>query len=251
MTSTNTKTSEAGRLEALWAGDFGISGNFYGGTGTAPFAYLYTDRPVYRPGQDVYFKGLVRQNDDLHYSLLKDPNIYASIEESGEKVYSETLPLSQLGSINGKFKLADDAALGTYMLLVRTSPTADPFSTLTFRVADYHKPQFQVKTSADKTDILPGDKVNFGLDATYYSGGNVSSANVNWFMDSVPYNFQPAPKFSQYSFMYWNRDQYYFSPQNAGQGGTLAEGQATTDQNGHLAIPKSVDLGENKTDHTG
>jgi hypothetical protein len=232
----------------VWAGDFGISANFYGSTSTAPFAYLYTDRPVYRPGQDVYFKGLVRQNDDLHYSLPASDGIYVDIEHEGQQLYLEYLPISKLGSINGTFKLGNDAALGNYTIMVRYSHQGDSFSNITFRVADYHKPQFQVNAFADKADILAGDKVNFGLDAAYYSGGNVSNANVNWFMDSVPYTFQPDPKFSQYSFMDWDRDLYYYSPQNAGQGGTLAEGQGTTDQNGHLAVPKTVDLGENKTD---
>ncbi|HEX2994506.1 MAG TPA: Ig-like domain-containing protein, partial [Anaerolineales bacterium] len=49
----------------VWAGSY--YGGYYGGEGTRPFAYLYTDRPIYRPGQEIYFKGIVRQNDDLHY----------------------------------------------------------------------------------------------------------------------------------------------------------------------------------------
>jgi uncharacterized protein YfaS (alpha-2-macroglobulin family) len=232
----------------VWAGDFGISENYYGNNTTAPFAYLYTDRPVYRPGQDVYFKGLIRQNDDLHYSLLKDTNVYLTIEQSGEQVYAEKLPLSEMGSINGTFKLADDAALGTYTIFARRSAGADPFSVLTFRVAEYHKPQFQVSTSSDKAHVLAGDKVNFDLGATYYSGGNVGNAKVDWFMDAAPYAFTPPSKYSVYSFSDWDRDQYYASPQKAGQGGTLAEGQDTTDENGRLDIPKTIDLGEIKTD---
>ncbi len=109
------------------AGDYGIAENYYGNNTAAPFAYLYTDRPVYRPGQDVYFKGLVRQNDDLHYSLIKETNVYVTIEQSGEQVYSKSLPLSSLGSMNGTFTLDDAAALGTYTIFVRTTPTADPF----------------------------------------------------------------------------------------------------------------------------
>lgn len=228
-------------------GDFGISNNYYGNNTAGPFAYVYTDRPVYRPGQDVYFKALVRQNDDLHYSLLKDTNLYATIEQSGEKVYSENLPLSQLGSVDGKFTLASSAALGTYTILVRTTPSADPFASLSFRVADYHKPQFQVNAKADKAGVLNGDKVDFSLDAAYYSGGNVGNAGVNWFMDSTPYYFQPAPKYGQFSFLDYDRDQYY-SPPRLGQGGTLAEGQETTDTNGHLDITRALALGEDKTD---
>ena len=104
---------------------------------------------IYRAGQDVYFKGLLRQNDDLHYSLLKDTQVYVTIDEAGQQVYAKNLPLSQLGAISDDFKLADDAPLGTYTISVRTLPTSDPFGSLDFRVAQYHKPQFQVNISSD------------------------------------------------------------------------------------------------------
>jgi len=33
-------------------------------------AYIYTERPIYRPGQTVYFKAIVRRDDDAVLSLL-------------------------------------------------------------------------------------------------------------------------------------------------------------------------------------
>jgi len=232
----------------VWTGDLGIAENYYGNT-NSPFAYLYTDRPIYRPGQDIYFKGLVRQNDDLHYSLLNDAQVYVAIaNDSGQQVYAKYLSLSQLGSVNDDFKLAGDAALGTYTISVSTSQTADAFGSLNFRVAEYHKPQFQVNISADKANILNGDKVDFGLAATYYSGGNVGNANVDWFTAAVPYTFTPNPKYSPFSFMDWDQDQYYLAPEPAGQGGTLEQGQDTTDSNGHLDLSKALSLGETATD---
>ncbi len=231
----------------VWTGDLGIAENYYGNT-NAPFVYLYTDRAIYRPGQDVYFKGLVRQNDDLHYSLLNDAQVYVTIEEAGQQVYAKYLSLLQLGSINDDFKLGDDAALGTYTISVSTSPTADAFGSLDFRVADYQKPQFQVNISSDKADVLNGDKVNFSLDATYYSGGNVGNANVDWFTEAAPYTFTPNPKYSQFNFTDWDQDQYYLPPEPAGQGGTLEQGQDTTDSNGHLNLSRALSLGENATD---
>ena len=232
-----------------WNGDLGIAENFYGTSGgNAPFVYLYTDRPIYRAGQDVYFKGLVRQNDDLHYSLLKDTQVYVTIEEAGQQVYAKNLPLSQLGAISDDFKLADDAPLGTYTISVRTLPTSDPFGSLDFRVAQYHKPQFQVNISSDNADVLNGGKVNFGLDATYYSGGNVGGANVDWFTQAAPYFFTPDKKYSQFNFMDWDQDLYYLQPQAAGQGGMLKQGKDTTDTNGHLDLSQSLSLSETKSD---
>ena len=39
----------------------------YYALGTPIQTYLYTDRPVYRPGQPVYFRGIVRSKDDVVY----------------------------------------------------------------------------------------------------------------------------------------------------------------------------------------
>ncbi|HEX8993345.1 MAG TPA: Ig-like domain-containing protein [Anaerolineales bacterium] len=231
----------------VWAGDKGIQQNYYGNT-TPPFVYLYTDRPVYRPGQDVYFKGLLRLNDDLHYSLLEDSTVHVVIDQEGEQVYSKDLTLSALGSINDDFKLSADAALGTYTISVTQTGAKDPFGSLTFRVAEYHKPTFQVAASSEKPDVLLGDPLDFRLDAAYYSGGNVGGAQVNWFTEAAPYSFTPDPKYSQFSFMDWDRDVYYQSPEQAGQAGTLAEGKAATDANGHLDLPQTASLGEAKTD---
>jgi alpha-2-macroglobulin len=229
----------------VWAGDFGLYENYY----TSPnpmFAYVYTDRPVYRPGQDVFFKGIVRQNDDLHYSLPKPSDkVYVSIEQAGEKVFGDYMSLSDMGSFDGKLKLADDAALGTYDIYVRTSPDSKTtFSYLSFRVAEYHKPQFEVSAAADKTDVLAGDQVKFSLDAQYYSGGNLGNVNTEWFTQASPYYFQPSSKYQQFNFMDWDRDEYW-SPQNAGGSGTLTNGTSVTDANGHFEITQTLGLDKN------
>ncbi len=156
------------------------------------------------------------------------------------------MPLSELGSFSGKFKLADDAGLGTYDMYVRESPGKDPYGYLSFRVAEYHKPEFEVLASSDKANALAREQVKFSLDAKYYSGGNAGNAETDWFMEASPYFFQPSSEYSQFSFMDWDQD-IYWSPQEEGGGGVLAEGRAVTDENGHLEITQTAGLGENKT----
>ncbi|MGC1376657.1 MAG: Ig-like domain-containing protein [Anaerolineales bacterium] len=224
--------------------DFGIWQSYYGGSANnAAFAYVYTERPLYRPGQDVYFKGIVRQNDDLHYSLPTDSQVYVTIELAGEKVYAEHLDLSKLGTFTGTFKLGDNVTLGTYDIFVRYAISDDPFATVSFRVADYHKPEFQVNAATDVANVLVGDPLNFSLDASYYSGGAVGNANVQWFTQAMPYFFQPASKYSGFSFMDWDRDAYWNPPAPNGNG-ALAEGQGVTDAQGHLDIKQVASLGE-------
>ena len=231
------------------AGDFGLYQNYYGVT-TRPYVYLYTDRPVYRPGQEVYFKGILRQNDDLHYSLPSQKQVYVLIRRMGEDVYAKALPLSEAGTFTGTFKLSDDAALGSYDIFVQmTKDDKSPFGSLSFRVAEYHKPEFEVSASSDPTDLLAGEQAVFNLDATYYSGGRVANGQVDWFLEASPFYFVPSKDYRQFSFDDWDRDTYWGPPQESGNG-VLAEGQDVTDELGHLEFSQKVDLGKSKISQT-
>jgi uncharacterized protein YfaS (alpha-2-macroglobulin family) len=46
--------------------DFGVFANYYASVYNA---YLYTDKPIYRPGQTVHIKGIVRVEDDARYAI--------------------------------------------------------------------------------------------------------------------------------------------------------------------------------------
>ena len=229
----------------VWAGDFGLYEGYYSPPNSM-FGYVYTDRPVYRTGQDVFFKGIVRSNDDLRYSLPKEEKVYVTIEQFGERVFGEYMPLSELGSFDGKFTIAEDASLGTYDMFVRRSPGSDPFSYLSFRVAEYHKPEFEVNTSSDKTNVLAGEQVQFSLDAKYYSGGNLADARAEWFLESSPYYFQPKSVYWQFNFIDWDRDEFWLPQKESGQG-TLANGQGVTDSAGHFEVTQTLGLDEKKT----
>ena len=139
------------------------------------FAYLYTDRPVYRPGQEVFFKGIVRQNDDLHYSIPKEKKVYVTIELFGERVFSEDMALSKLGSFNGKFNSRMTRGLARTTFKFAESAGKDPFGYLSFRVAEYHKPEFEVLLRRQAMSFQ-GSRSN-SVYAKYYSGGTGERRN--------------------------------------------------------------------------
>ncbi len=228
--------------------DFGIYETYYAQT-NRPFAYVYTDRPVYRPGQDVFFKGILRQNDDLHYSLYDRNKVYVTIDHWGEQVYANYVSLSEMGSFTDKLTLDENAGIGNYDIAVRFNPSDDPFAFVSFNVAEYHKPEFEVKAAADQSAVLAGTTVNFDLNTTYYAGGNLANAKVDWFMQGQPYSFQPSKDYQQYSFSDWDRDTYW-SEQTSTTQGTIDEGKAVTDENGHLVLTETMNLGEKKTSQT-
>jgi uncharacterized protein YfaS (alpha-2-macroglobulin family) len=227
-------------------GDFGIYQNYYSGT-IDLFGYLYTDRPVYRPNQEVFFKGILRVNDDLHYSLPQQPQVHVVVEQWGNKIFAEDIPVNAQGSFSGKVKLAQDVSLGSYTIYAyrSSSPDEAPISSVGFNIAEYKKPEFEVKATPDKPAILAGGTVNFGLDAEYYSGGVLKNAKTDWFIESSTYYFTPPSKYSQYNFMDWDRDMYWEASQTT-DNNTVDQGDGVTDENGHLNIQQTFGANKNK-----
>ena len=226
-------------------GDFGISGGYYAEPEEL-FAYVYTDRALYRPGQDVYFKGLLRNNDDLHYSLPDLKEVYVIAEYNGEHIYEEYVPVSELGNFTDTITLSTGAAVGTYYISAYEDLNTDEsyISGISFRVAEYEKPEFEVTASADESDALMGDQVGFSLDAVYYSGGFVATGNANWFVESSNFIFYPSGDFSGFSFTDWDRDEYYFEPSKSRARGVIDEGELVLDETGHAEISQTLDFEE-------
>ncbi|HNC08546.1 MAG TPA: Ig-like domain-containing protein [Anaerolineales bacterium] len=217
-------------------GSFGISSGYYGEQ-RALFAYMYTDRAIYRPGQEVYFKGILRRDDDLHYSLPGDDPVYVICQFGDEIIYEKYVSISDLGSFTDMLNLSPDASVGTYTLraLKTKGDDASIINSVSFRVAEYEKPEFEVTAEADKVDILIGDSATFSVDAAYYSGGSVSNATADWFVELSRYYFSPSGGYEGYSFSDWERDVYY-SEDKPSSRNIISGANVQMDAKGHVEI---------------
>ena len=224
---------------------YGSWGPYYPAT-NQPRAYVYTERPIYRPGQPVYFKGILRLDDDLKYSLPDASRVWVTISNYEETVYQEEVPLSEFGSFSGQFDLDSEATLGYYTLDVRLQQESSSVGEVTFNVAEYRKPEFQVSVNAEPADLLNGDTYTVQINASYYSGGNVKDALVDWTLTSAPFNFQPPDEFGGYSFYDYEEDIYYYEAYYEPSSDIIAQGQGRTDASGQLLLTLPADLGDAK-----
>jgi uncharacterized protein YfaS (alpha-2-macroglobulin family) len=211
--------------------DFNLMSEFY----VRPYRiHVYTDRPIYRPGQPVYFRGIVRAEDDARYTLPpRGETVSVTVRnDQGEEIYQETLPLSDLGTFNGQFTLAPEAGLGYYFIEVAYKKQTDGIG---FQVAMYRRPEFQVTVTPDKEQALAGDKINVTVQATYFFGGPVTGAQVRWTLMTQDTWFRPdVPGWWDWTdTSRWD----WWAPQEVpGYGRVVADGTGTTDEQGRFVF---------------
>lgn len=199
--------------------------------------FLTFDRPLYRPGQKVFFKGYLRLEEDVVYTMppadVKVEVVIGkgyNLSEKGE-IYRQVHSVDEYGSFTGSIDLADDLATGEYYL--KATYGGDTFRR-SFRVEEYRKPDYQVVVSSDQEKYVAGETAKVSLTASYFGGGAVANA---------PVTYEVSKRGEYYS---WSQDLgYYFNQARyldypySGYSSSFVdaeEGKGETDVQGKFAI---------------
>ncbi|MGE5594200.1 MAG: VanW family protein [Betaproteobacteria bacterium] len=190
-------------------------------------AYIYTDRPIYRPGQRVYFKGILREDTGDGYEVLSGEPVRVEVRDARDAcVYKTEVTTNGFGSFAGELVLGDEPALGTYRVFATVRGSTHSGA---FKVAEYRKPEYQVQVETMKAMYVAGDEITVTLKATYYFGAPVPGAKVTYAAYSQP----------RYFSYYTYEDLGYYPTDDEGfgyYGELVASGEAVTDANGHAAF---------------
>lgn len=205
--------------------------------------YVYTDRPVYRPGQPVYFKGIVRSRDDVTFTRPDLDSVPVKIyNEMGEVIFDELMPLSPYGTFNGQYDVSNDAGLGYYRISVEIPSEQEYYgeSGIGFFIAEYRLPEFQVNATPAAADVVQNDTVSVEIDSRYFFGGAVSNATVTYNVRSDPYFFEYQGDgfydFTDFDYDGGPGEFYSF------YGEPIASGTVKTDAQGKALIEVPADL---------
>ncbi len=191
-------------------GNFLISDPYggYGGYGERSYRiYNQTDRPVYRPAQTVYYRGIIRrENQDGSYSLVTDSAVYVEIEDGRDAlVRRDTLRLSDMGTFNGELLLGEDAPLGYYSISVSIDGQRQWFN---FSVEEYKKPEYKVTVRTDRELYTRGDVIHAKVQADYFFGSPVANADVEYFIYRARYH-RPWWRNSEWAYLYEDDNDFY------------------------------------------
>ncbi len=214
--------------EGVTPWNFDISVNY---SPAKNFVYIYTDRPIYRPGDTVRFRLVVRQALNGRYSM-PDMSSYPLIVNNslGTQAASFDLPLNAFASAHGEYSLPPDAQPGTYSLM-----NPNDYNTIYFQVADYRKPEINLQVAFQSTDVLSGTALMAQVNARYFFYAPANNLPVKWALYRQPAyfnipNYQVGPVDTSWL------DVFTYPGGSWGLGETVSQGEGKTDANGLLSL---------------
>lgn len=146
----------------------------------------YTDRPVYRPGDTIKFKGIVRRLDKTEMRLPATGTMDVELRDPEDHVLATSrVDMSAHGSFHGEFPTSPEAAPGYYRILA--TGAGAKLETLGVTIASYRKPEYKVDVRPQGGPFVLGDKASVVVDCQYYFGGPVVGAKVKASVYRTPY----------------------------------------------------------------
>jgi alpha-2-macroglobulin len=172
-------------------------------------SFVFDDRKMYRPGEEVRVKGWIRtvgmrpEGDVAGLSAPVGAIGYRVLDSRGNEVLKGETAGKPFGGFELAFKLPGTMNLGTARLELRC--TANGLAGThdhTFEVQEFRRPEYEVTAKSSEGPHLIGGHAVATVNAAYYAGGALSNAEVIWRVEARP-GFYTPPNRSDFTFGTW------------------------------------------------
>ena len=137
-------------------------------------AVLFTDRSIYRPGQIVYFKAILYNQQNGKKDIVKNRSVNVQFRDVNWQVISEqALTSNDFGSIEGNFTIPQGLLNGQMTIDVGYGSTY-------IQVEEYKRPTFEVKFDPVAGNFALNEEVQVTANAKALAGYTVDNADVQY-----------------------------------------------------------------------
>lgn len=200
--------------------------------------YVFTDKPIYRPGHTVHLKALLRWRARGALVPFDAADVEVRVSDVADKViYRQRKKVDAFGGIAADVPLGAGVALGDYSIaILHGEDTASGG----FEVQEYRKPEFEVRVSPADRFVVQGGHVSATVNARYYFGQPVANAKLAYVVLKQPY----------YSPLRWSDDDedggggYWYGDDQ------IVEGEARLDANGTATVEVPAAVDDNGRDYS-
>lgn len=144
---------------------------------------VITDRPLFKPGESFFYKGIVRSHENGRLEVPDVAQKQASVTvvraDGAATGLLAQVPVTEFGSFSGMFGLDDTQLPGLYRLVAEIDHK--PYGG-EFRVRDYVKPTFYLELIERSPTVVPGASFSVKFKAKRYAGGAPKDAKYEVFL---------------------------------------------------------------------
>ncbi|MCO6499134.1 MAG: alpha-2-macroglobulin [Vicingus serpentipes] len=178
---------------------------------------FFTDRAIYRPGQIVYFKGVVLETDNKNNNRIQ-ANFKSTVtfyDVNYQKITSTELTTNEYGTFSGSFTAPNNGLNGQMHI-------SNTYGSIYIAVEEYKRPKFEVSFQPVRGSYRLEKNVDIVGAAKTYSGATLDEATVN-------YRVVRNANFPYSCYYRWG----YWPPSNEVE---IKNGTTTTNDNGQFNI---------------
>ncbi len=147
--------------------------------------YVYTDKPVYRPGHTAHIKGILRWRAQDGLASFDRAAVEVVVTDPNDKVIARRMAdVDDYGSVYSSVPIPEGAALGYYS--VRLNSESD-VAYGSFEVQEYRRPEFNVTVTTDAEFALQETTIEAAISARYFFGQPVANALLTYAIYQSPY----------------------------------------------------------------
>ena len=194
--------------------------------------YMYTDKPIYRPGHTVHLKAVLRWRERDALMPFDRPTAEISVSDTNDKVvFRQSLKVDEFGAVKASFPVPLTAALGHYTIRVASG---DEQATAAFEVQEYRRPEFEVILTPEKRFVVQGEEASRPCRRATTSGSRSPTRALRYVVNQQPY----------YSPFRWDDgaegeegSQYWYGDDQRIEGDLRLDAQGR----GQIRVPTAVD----------
>ncbi len=184
--------------------------------------YVFDDRQMYRPGEEVHSKGWLRRiggAQDGDVGLVGDAVSAVSYRVTGPQgndLGGGKADVNALGGFDFAFKLPEQVNLGYAQITLEAQGSLGGVTSWqfyhSFQIQEFRRPEFEViARNETPPPYFAGDHAVVAVQASYFAGGPLPNADVTWQVYSTPGHYAP-PKWPDFTFGTWEPWWWFYRP---------------------------------------
>lgn len=172
-------------------------------------AFLFTDRGIFRPGETLHAKTMIRNPDFTAPAAF--PVVFQIIKPDGRMFKEITAMPNAFGAAEVETVMPEYLPTGRYTLRLRVPQAKENLGSATFLLEDFVPPQIRVTVTTEQERVQANETITANVFAEHLFGAPAAGLKANIKCIYTPVSFSPK-QWNEYQFgaqavSYWGREE--------------------------------------------